>query len=467
MLRKTKIISTLGPATEKKETIEQLIRAGANIFRLNMSHAKHDWTREIVGNIRQSSEETGIPVAILMDLQGPSIRTGRLEQSIHLKEGDRLEIRQEETEPQMEYSTTVNYPGLMADVSKGATMLVDNGVIHLKILEKKADRLVCEALTEGELTSKRHINLPGVKVRLPGLTDKDRADLCLAAELDVDFVALSFVRGHEHVYELRGILKEKELRAEIVSKIEDQEAIKNLDDIIKASDAVMVARGDLGIEVHIEELPVIQRTIVQRCAVLGRKVIVATQMLESMIENPIPTRAEVTDVANAVFEQADAIMLSGETSVGEYPVKCIEIFAKIAQRMEREPGAYYCKDAVLDSNKHKAVNSAVVLANSLEDAAILVFTMRGLMANLIANLRPERAPIFAMTPDSKVHHSLIMNRAVYPQVMEFVEDSEEMVDRAIETLIEAGHLKEGQPVVILSDVLDGEFTVDTILLRNA
>jgi len=467
MPRKTKILSTLGPATDDRETIEKLIRAGANIFRLNMSHAQHDWTREIVGNIRAASEASGIPVGILMDLQGPSIRTGRLENSINLTRGDKLEIRTEGAPAEMDASTTVNYPGLMQDVSEGDTMLVDNGVLHLKILEARQDRLICEVLTEGELTSKRHINLPGIKVRLPGLTDKDREDLTLAAELDVDFIALSFVREPAHLHELRDVMSEKGLRAAIVSKIEDQEAVKNLDDIIRATDAVMVARGDLGIEVHIEELPVVQRTIVQRCAVIGRKVIVATQMLESMIENPIPTRAEVTDVANAVYEQADAIMLSGETSVGQYPVKCVEIFGKIAERMEREPGAYYCKDADLETNKQKAVSSAVVLANSLPNAAILVFTKRGVMANLVANLRPESASILAMTPDPKVHRALIMNRAVYPYHLEFGDDSEAMVSQAMDMLLANGTLQPGQPVVILSDVLDGEFTVDTIILKNA
>ncbi len=470
MLRKTKILSTLGPATQDRETIEKLIRAGVNVFRLNMSHAKHDWTREIVGQIRASEAACGMPVAILMDLQGPSIRTGVLEHEIDLNAGDRLEIRQEGAEASLESSTTVNYPGLMEDVHEGDTMLVDNGVLHLRILETRPDRLICEVLTEGTLTSKRHINLPGIRVRLPGLTEKDRDDLSLAAELDVDFVALSFVRGHEHVHELRRTLQELGLRAEIVSKIEDQEAIKNLDEIIRASDAVMVARGDLGIEVHIEELPVIQRTIVQRCAVIGRKVIVATQMLESMIENPIPTRAEVTDVANAVFEQADALMLSGETSVGNYPVKCIEIFTKIAQRMEREPGANFCQEAQLTSQKHKAVNAAVVLANSIPDAAILVFTARGVMANLVAHLRPERAPIFALTEDPKVQRFLLMNRAVLAQVMPFSEDPEQTVDQGIQVLLGSSFLTPGQPIVILSDILDsdeGSFTVDTIMVKTA
>ena len=467
MLRKTKIIATLGPATDSAKAIEELIRVGANIFRLNMSHAKHDWTRNVVDRIRKASKKTDIEVATLMDFQGPSIRTGVLDKPIALKPGDQLEIRSEESKAELKASTTSNYPGLPNDVAKGDTMLVDNGVLHLKILETRDDRVVCEVLTEGELTSRRHINLPGIRVNLPAMTGKDKKDLALAAELDVDFVAMSFVRDAEHIQLLRDTMEEVDFHAKIVAKIEDQEAVKHLDEIIVATDAVMVARGDLGIEVHIEELPIIQRTILERCAVLGRKVIVATHMLESMIENPVPTRAEVTDVANAVFEQADAIMLSGETSVGSYPAKCIEIFDRIAKRMERAPGANFCADADLKTDKQKTVKSAVALANSLEDASIVVFTARGVMGNYVAHLRPERAPIFAFTPDPKVCRALVMNRAVQPFCFMFDSDPTVMVNTAIQQLLAANLIQEGSSVVILSDVLAGEFVIDSILLKKA
>ncbi|MFT5466886.1 MAG: pyruvate kinase [Verrucomicrobiales bacterium] len=466
MLRKTKIIATLGPATESAKAIEQLIAVGVNIFRLNMSHAKHKWTRDVVARVRKASEKTGTTVAVLMDLQGPSIRTGVLEKPIALKPGDQLEVRSEDTEAELKASTTSNYSGLSLDVSKGDTMLVDNGVLHLKILETREDRVICEVLTEGELTSRRHINLPGVRVNLPGLTGKDKKDLALAAELDTDFVAMSFVRDAEHVQLLRNTMKELDFDSRIVAKIEDQEAVKHIDEIILASDAVMVARGDLGIEVHVEELPIIQRTILQRSAVLGRKVIVATHMLESMIENPVPTRAEVTDIANAVYEQADAIMLSGETSVGSYPAKCVEMFDRIARRMEREPGAKFCANAELKTDKQKTVNSAVVLANSLEDAAILVFTARGVMANYVAHLRPERTPIFAFTPDPKICRALVMNRAVQPFLLDFHDDPNVMIDSATQQLLAAGLIKENSSIVILSDVLAGKFVVDSILLKK-
>lgn len=467
MLRKTKIIATLGPATQAPEKIRQLIEAGVDVFRLNMSHARHDWTREIVSHIREQSDAAGRSVASLVDLQGPSIRTGVLEQPLILAPGDVVEFRNADLDPGEDRSTTTNYDGLADDVALGDTLLVDNGVIHFKVVYKAAGRLICEALTEGSMGSRRHINLPGVKVNLPSLTKKDHQDLGLAAALDVDFVAISFVRDARHVQDLRDLLAERDSQARIVAKIEDQEAVKNLREIVEASDAVMVARGDLGIEVHLEELPVVQRHILQECARVGRKVIVATHMLESMVENPVPTRAEVTDVANAVFEQADAVMLSGETSVGQYPVKCVEVIDRIARRMEREPGAGFCAEIELRTEKQHTVKAAVGLANSLPGAKLVVFTARGLLANYVAHQRPVHSPVFAFCPDAKVCRVLLMNRAVTPFLMEFASQPEITIHHAIETLRERGLAEAGDPVVILSDVLTGAFDTDAILLRKA
>ncbi len=467
MPRKTKIIATLGPATESPEMIRQLIEAGVDVFRLNMSHAKHEWTREIVGNIREQSADCGRSVATLVDLQGPSIRTGVLEEPLTLAAGDTVEFRNADLAPGEARSTTTNYDGLADDVAVGDVMLVDNGVIHFKVIRKGPGRLICEALTEGTMGSRHHINLPGVKVNLPPLTKKDHLDIELAAELDVDFVAISFVRDARHVQNLREILGERDCQARIVAKIEDQEAVKKLRQIIEAADAVMVARGDLGIEVHLEELPVVQRAILKECARVGRKVIVATHMLESMVENPVPTRAEVTDVANAVYEQADAVMLSGETSVGHYPVKCIEVIDRIARRMEREPGARFSEHIELRTEKQHTVKSAVVLANSLPDSRIVVFTARGILANYIAHQRPENASIFAFCPDAKVCRALHLNRAVTSFPMDFADRPEVTIQNAIEILRERGLVEAGDPIVILSDVLTGDFDTEAILLRKA
>ena len=381
-MRRTKIICTLGPATEKTETLRQLIERGVDVFRLNMSHAEADWVRAIVPQIRELAAETERSVGVLLDTQGPAIRTGDLETEWHLQAGDIVEFTVRGAKHHERYSVEVNYNGLVDDVSVGDTILVDNGILRFLVLEKKPDRVRCKTLTDGTLGSRRHINLPGVRVNLPPMTEKDIADVALGAEVGVDFVALSFVREKEDLDELRAILAKQNSKALVMAKIEDREAVHSIDAIIQASDAIMVARGDLGIEVPFEELPLIQRRIVKICIRLGKPVVVATHMLESMIKNPLPTRAEITDVANAVFEQADAIMLSGETAVGQYPVECVEVLNRVATRIERSGGAGYAKSAVAEDARQKTVASAVVLANSLHRAKIIVFTRHGAMAQI-------------------------------------------------------------------------------------
>ena len=370
-MRKTRIICTLGPATESPEKLRQMIAAGADVFRLNMSHAKHAWCREVVPRIREASDEMGRPVGVLFDLQGPSIRTGDVEEKIELNKGDLVEFRNQGVEANLEKSTTVNYPGLMSDVGEGDDLTVDNGELLMKVEQIDEDRLVCSVVTSGLMGSRRHINLPGVRLNLPALTEKDISDIGVAAECEADFVAGSFVRDAGHVCKLRAALKAKGSEAEIVSKLEDQEAIRHLDDIIQESDIIMVARGDLGIEVHVEELPIIQRRIVKRCHQLGRRVIVATHMLESMTENPTPTRAEVTDVSNAVYEEADAIMLSGETTVGKYPIRCVQLMDRVARRIERSGGLGYGKEATLRTEKQKVIQAACGLADSIPHLSLI------------------------------------------------------------------------------------------------
>ncbi|MED5471024.1 MAG: pyruvate kinase [Verrucomicrobiota bacterium] len=464
-MRKTKIISTLGPASDTDEVIEQLIRSGTDVFRLNMSHAKHEWVSDIVPRIRSLSEKVGKFVAILMDLQGPAIRTGDLSNPLELSEGDLCELRLGDSDPSIEKSTSVNYPGLAEDLTVGDIVLVDNGVIQLKVKELADERISCVVLTDGVLGSRRHINLPGVHVRLPALTEKDMADAMLGVEMEIDFVGLSFAREAAHLEELRVAIEQAGSRAQIVAKIEDQQAMKHLDEIILASDVVMVARGDLGIEVNVEELPLVQRRIVSKCIKLGRRVIVATHMLESMLESPLPTRAEVTDVANAVYEQADAVMLSGETSVGQYPVKSVELLNRIATRNELA-GANFAEAAALKTHKQKTVKAAVVLANSIPGCRIAVFTKRGVMANYVSNLRPDEAHVYAFSEDAQVLRHLCLNRAVTGLRAKFSDDAEETVARGIDELKRRGFAEEGDSVIVLSDVLGGEFVQDSIHLRE-
>jgi pyruvate kinase len=465
-MRKTKIIATLGPATESPEMLRSLIETGVNCFRLNMSHATHEWVRVIVPRIRNAARDAEKIVGILMDTQGPAIRTGDLPVKLNLKPGDIFEftVRGEKSEEQ--FSVDVNYDGLIDDIGVGDTVLVDNGVIHMQVLAKLGNKLRCEVLTEGVMGSRRHINLPGVKVNLPPLTEKDLADVELGAELGVDFVALSFCREPEDVGVLRKVLGEHGSDARIVAKIEDQLAVKNIAGIIDATDVIMVARGDLGIECPMEELPIIQRRIVKRCLELGKPVIVATHMLESMITNPVPTRAEVTDVANAVFEQADAIMLSGETTTGKYPIHCVKVLDKVAERIERSGGLGYAEGAVLESDREKTVRSAVVLANSLPDTKIMIFTRRGTMAAFVAGQRPLYAPILAFTPSWELCRKLSLHRAVEPIYMPFEVSPEKTIASAERLLLKKGIVKSGDHLVIVTDIFAGQDRFDSIQLRR-
>jgi pyruvate kinase len=465
-MRKTKIICTLGPATEEPDTIRQLIAHGADVFRLNMSHARSDWVRTIVPRIRQLADQLKRPVGILLDTQGPAIRTGPVKTPLELKKGDTLEFTVRSAKPTKKNSVSVNYDNFIDDIDVGDAVLVDNGLIKLKVVEKKKNRAICKVLTPAKLGSRRHINLPGVHISLPPLTKKDIADVTLGAKLGVDFVALSFVRKSRDLDELRDLLTRKKSKACVVAKIEDQAAVESIDDIIKTADIVMVARGDLGIEVPMEELPIIQRRIVKNCIRLGKSVIVATHLLESMITNRIPTRAEITDVANAVFEQADSIMLSGETSVGHYPVECVDVLNRVAARIERSGGAGYAEDAILEDARQKTVAAAVVLANSLPRAKLMVFTRHGRMPRNTSNLRPHRATIFAFTPSEEVRRQLSICWGVYPVRIEFSDDPNATIETAQKLLRDQKMTAPGDNLVIVSDVRARETLIDCVQLRT-
>jgi len=465
-MRKTKIICTLGPASDSPEKLREMIGAGADIFRLNMSHATHDWVRRVVKDIRAAAAELGSVTGILLDTQGPAIRTGDLTSKLSLTPGDIFEFTVRGSRSEELYSVDVNYDGLIDDINVGDTVLVDNGVMHMKVLEKVSNRIRCEVLTAGTLGSRRHINLPGVKVNLPPLTEKDLADVELGAAVGVDFVALSFCREAADILELKRLLREHGSSARTVAKIEDQHAVKYVNDIIRASDAVMIARGDLGIECKMEELPIIQRRIIKKCIQIGRPVIVATHMLESMIENPLPTRAEITDVANAVYEQADAIMLSGETTVGKYPIDCVKTLDRVARRIGESGGAGYAKEAIVDSTRLKTMRSAVLLANSFPNSKLVLFTRRGYMADNASHLRPDNAPIFAFSPSVEVVRRLALNWNTHPILMSFGIDPEHTIADAELELERRGLIQKGDQLIILSDVMAGSERFDSIQIRQ-
>jgi pyruvate kinase len=469
--RRTKIVATLGPATESDEMLRHLITGGVDVMRLNMAHATHEWTRTIVRRIRAASQSVGREVAVMMDIKGPEIRTGDVDVPIELQPGEIFDftvkpgverVRAEEIR-----SVDVNYLNLVNDIQVGDTVLVDNGLIRLEVLEKNEAHIRCRVLTPGELKSRRHINLPGVHVNLPAFTDKDRSDTLVGIEAGIDFVALSFVREAADIFQLRQFLKDHGSRARIVAKIEDQSAIDNLDEIIRATDVLMVARGDLGIEIPLQELPVVQRRAVRICLSIGRPVIIATHMLESMIGQPMPTRAEITDVANSVYELADCVMLSGETTIGRYPLECVRVLDTIARRIEDDMSTDHAEPAVFHAERMKLLRSAVVMANELPNSAILCFTRRGITAAGLAAHRPLCAPILAVTDSLETLRHLKMVRSVEPFLLQPFGEPEKTIERALESLTKLGRIREGDKLVIVSDVItSANVRIDSIQLRT-
>jgi len=468
--RRTKIIFTLGPATESEAMLETLLKDGADVIRLNMAHATHEWTRNIIARIRSVSARIGIEVAIMMDIKGPEIRTGILESPIELKPGEIFDftVKPGTDREQAEEirSVDVNYQDLVNDISVGDTVLVDNGLIQLEVLSKKAAHIRCKVLVPGELKSKRHINLPGVKVNLPAFTEKDRVDTLVGIEAGIDLVALSFVRCADDVIQLREFLKKHKSKAWIVAKIEDQSAIENLDSIVNVCDALMVARGDLGIECPFEDLPVIQRRAVNTCLTYGKPVIIATHMLESMITQPVPTRAEITDVANAVYEKADCVMLSGETTIGKYPRECIQMLDKISKRIEREETADGEKPTVFITEKMKVLHSAVILSDQIAGSQIVTFTRHGMIARGIAALRPVNAPIIAFTPHVELFRQLRLLRSVVPILMPFAKEPHLTIENAVSTLKHQKRVSSGDKLIIVTDIIAQDRLVDSIQLRT-
>jgi pyruvate kinase len=471
-IRRTKIIFTLGPATESDEMLEKLIRAGADIVRLNMAHAKHDWTREAIRRIRIVSARVGREVAIMMDIKGPEIRTGDLSVPLELKAGEIFDFTVKPAETagrgggEEVRSVDVNYQDLVNDIKVGDTVLVDNGLLRLEVLEKNEARIRCRVLIPGELKSRRHINLPGVKVNLPSFTEKDRADATVGLEEGIDFLALSFVREAKDIELLRMFLTEKKSKVRIIAKIEDQSAIANLDEIVRACDGLMVARGDLGIECPFEELPVIQRRAVRACLAQGRPVIVATHMLESMIAQPVPTRAEITDVANAVYEQADCVMLSGETTIGKYPLECVKMLDAIARRIELEETDDAHVPSVFTGERMKVLHSAVVLANELPHSKLITFTRHGFMAQGLALLRPTHSPILAFTPSVEVLRQLRFLRSVEPFLMPLAAEPDVTIENAIALLRREGRVAIGDKLIVATDILAQDRLVDSVQLRT-
>lgn len=466
--RHTKIIATLGPATESKEMLSRLIRGGVDILRLNMAHASHQWVSDAMWFIREVSNEVDRQVAVMMDVKGPEIRTGAVEAPIPLAVGDHIEFHIDGAEPTGDIpAVSVNYAGLPGEIALGDTVLVDSGLIQLRAVSSAPDRIRLEVLTPGELGSRRHINLPGIQVDLPALTGKDEDDLRAGVAAGIDFVALSFVREANDVKVLRAFLDGLGSTARIIAKIEDQAGVRNMEAIIREADGIMVARGDLGIEIDYHKLPLVQSQLIKACHAEGKPVIVATHMLESMISSPMPTRAEVSDVSHAIREQADAIMLSGETTTGAYPLESVEVFKNIIETMEPSVDRALNTLIKLKEPKAKMLRSAAVLAADLEDSGIIVFSRSGFLPYVLGALRPHGIPIYAFTDIEPVFRQLLLPWGVEPFLMEFSDDPEKTIQDAMAYLKRKGWVKEGNWLVVITNALaDQGRIVDSLQLRQ-
>ena len=465
--RQTKIIATLGPASESEPMLEALFRAGVDVVRLNMAHADEAWVRAVTAKVRAVGERLGRPVAVMMDVKGPEIRTGARTEPLPLSIGQVVDV----TGPEAVAAAGIeliptNYAPLIGALRVGSLVLVDNGLIQLRVTTVLADRLRCSVEQPGSLGSRRHINLPGVKVDLPPLTDKDRRDVALGCTVGVDLFALSFVREANDVAALRALLQQHGSRAGIIAKIEDQSAVEQLGPIITESDGLMVARGDLGIEIPYETLPLVQRRAIALCQVARKPVIVATHMLESMITNPVPTRAEVSDIANAVTESTDALMLSGETTTGKHPLKCVEVMSRIAAAVERDRPPTMTPEPATDTPKAKLLRAAANLAMDLGSAGIVVFTRNGDLPRVLASMRAAGCPIHAFAEEAVIARRMRLLWGVEPHVLPFREGADGTIEAALALLRDRGYCLPGELMVIVTNVILGEGIIDSIQLRG-
>lgn len=456
MFRRTRIVATIGPASSSETMLEKLVRAGMNVARLNFSHGTHDDHALCIARIRAVSQELALPVAILQDLQGPKIRVGALSAPIQLQEGEKVALYSNQDSPPNGSTQVipVDFPELFESVKPGDSLLLDDGKLTLRAETCTGRSLTAMVVVGGALSSHKGINLPGVHIRVDGFTPKDQADLAFGIEQGVDAVAISFVRSAEDVRRVRSFLKSivKDGRQPLlIAKLEKPEVFPDLDEILEIADGVMVARGDLGVEMPPEQVPVMQKTIIQAANKHSRLVITATQMLESMVHNPLPTRAEASDVANAIFDGSDAVMLSAETAIGEFPFEAVSIMDRIAREAERhyaEWGKPHALESEDTSDAASMARAAFMLARDRDVAAIAVFTMQGQTALLISKTHPS-VPILGFTPDEITYRRLAFRWGVIPNLVPFVDTVEAMLKRVDAAMLGNGMVESGKQVVLV------------------
>jgi pyruvate kinase len=466
-MRRAKIICTIGPASNSPDVLREMIEAGMDVARLNFSHGTHEQHRETYERIRSVSEEVGKPVAILQDLQGPKIRVGQFaEGPVILENGDEFTVTTRDVEGDASIVSTT-YGGLPRDVEVGDTLLLDDGLLRLEVTEVTQKDVVTRVLVGGKLSNNKGINLPTSKVSAPSLTEKDKRDLKFGIDLGVDYVALSFVRSALDIHQLQALLPdENRQRIKVISKIEKPQAIGELDDIISVSDGIMIARGDLGVEMPPQEVPMIQKKAINQAASLGRLSITATQMLESMTENPRPTRAEASDVANAIMDGSDAVMLSGETAIGEYPVESVRMMANIIEEVERSdmyrdsPSPEFLEH--LKTFPNAVSRSAAIAGDELTVDGIVVLTWSGSTARLLMTYRPSK-PIIACTPSPRVRNQLALFWGVEPYLIEMMDNTNMMLERVEELMVQERGATSGDEVIVVMGSPTGEHTETNLI----
>lgn len=455
-MRKTKIVCTMGPATEKDEVLEQLILGGMNVARLNFSHGDHESHKKTMNRIKGLREKSEIPVAILLDTKGPEIRLkGFKEGFAELEEGQEFTLKTDETLGDKNQAG-ITYENLYKDVKCGSRILIDDGLVEMKVLQINGTDIVCRVVNGGRISDKKGINVPGINLSMPYVSEKDRQDIIFGIEQDVDFVAASFVREAEDVIQIRKILDDNGGKGiKIISKIENEQGVKNIDEIIENSDGIMVARGDMGVEIPGEEVPIVQKMIIKKVYEAGKQVITATQMLDSMMKNPRPTRAETADVANAIYDGTSAIMLSGETAAGAYPVEALKTMVRIAERTEEDID-YRKKFFGRERDANPDITDAVCHATcttalNINAKAIITVTKTGRSARMISRYRPESA-LLGCTTDERVSRQLSLCWGVNPVKVNEKQEVFGLFEHAVEVCKSRGLLQENDVVVITSGV---------------
>ena len=452
---RTKVICTIGPATKDLVTLKKLYNNGMNVVRINMSHATHKSAKSVIENIKKINNDPKSkfgPIGILLDTQGPEIRTGDTEQTLDLKVGDEVTLTVRDQVDVETSSIKINYKGLIKSVNPGSKITVDNGLINFEVLSKEEETLLCRVLDGGKLGSKRHVNLPGVRVNMPSITSQDLVDIDFGIKNKVDFIALSFVRDKEDLDKLQKILNKAKSKAKIIAKIENQEGLDNIDKICQSSWGVMVARGDLGIETSLTDLPNIQRRIMHACGKWGKRSIVATHLLESMIENPTPTRAEASDVANAIYEGADAVMLSGETSVGKYPIECVKFLKSIAAKTEKFNTLDYEKNLISSSDWQHIGITAKHLAEQTNADGIIAITRTGETANLVSNAKPKGFPIYTFTNNKSTYTQLSLIGSSKPYLIGRLNNHDKALEKVISILKKEHDTSESLKFILVSGI---------------